>query len=285
MQDTTADLDRLQGRWNVVAVEVDGRQMPIAPAGGARIVIDGKRFTSLGMGATYEGTFEVDQARKPKAFDLLVTAGHASGTRNLGIYKLDGDCWTICLATRGTRRPGTFATKPGTGFSLETLERHGIGRATTKMKSEARRTPGAVSTRAPSRHAVPSGPATPLEGEWAMVAGVFSGAAMAANMVTWCTRVTRGNVTTVMAGPKMMLKASFTLDDSTRPATIDYVNLEGTHAGKSQAGIVDLRGDTLRICMSAPGQPRPADFSSTRRDGRSYTTWRRAQSDPRSRRR
>lgn len=35
----------------------------------------------------------------------------------------------------------------------------------------------------------------------------------------------------------------------------------GTNAGKSQAGIAELNGDTLKICMAALGKPRPADFS------------------------
>ena len=38
--------------------------------------------------------------------------------------------------------------------------------------------------------------------------------------------------------------------------------------------ILDLSGDTLRICMAAPGKPRPTDFFSKAGDGRSYTTWR-----------
>ena len=92
--------------------------------------------------------------------------------------------------------------------------------------------------------------------------------------VTWCKRITRGHVTTVVAGPQVFLKASFTLDPSKKPNAIDYVNLEGASAGTSQAGIFELSGKALTICMSAPGRPRPADFSSTSGDGRSYTTWR-----------
>jgi hypothetical protein len=46
----------------------------------------------------------------------------------------------------------------------------------------------------------------------------------------------------------------------------------GTNAGKSQSGVVELNGDTLKICMAALGKPRPADFSSKSKDSRSYTT-------------
>ena len=72
-------------------------------------------------------------------------------------------------------------------------------------------------------------------------------------MVKFCKRVTRGNVTAVYAGPQVFLKAKFTLDDSKDPHNLDYVNLQGASAGKSQAGIYELSGATLKICMSAPG--------------------------------
>lgn len=269
------DLEKLQGTWHVTALEFDGQIMPATAFDGAMIVIDKKSFTSIGMGFTYEGTVEVDQAKKPKTFDMLFTAGHAAGVQNLGIYKLTGDRWTICLATRGSERPDKFATEADTGLALETLER-GAGRKSTRGKSRAQSRSAAVPAAAPaSSVATPPDEVTPLEGEWAMVSAVFSGAPMANNMVEWTKRVTHGNVTTVLAGPQVILKASFTIDESKTPHTIDYVNVEGANRGKSQAGIFELSGDTMRICMAAPGKPRPDGFSSKSKDGRSYTTWRR----------
>ena len=116
--------------------------------------------------------------------------------------------------------------------------------------------------------------ATQLEGEWTMASGVFSGKPLEETMVKFCKRVTRGNVTAVYAGPQVFLKAKFTLDDPKDPHNLDYVNLQGASAGKSQAGIYELSGATLKICMSAPGEPRPRDFSSKPGDDRTYTTWR-----------
>ena len=60
------------------------------------------------------------------------------------------------------------------------------------------------------------------------------------------------------------------------PAAIDYVNLHGGVKGKAQAGIYELAGDSLKICMAAPGQPRPKTFESHPKDGGSYTRWRRS---------
>ena len=223
------------------------------------------------MGATYEGTVALHQTtKKLKPFDLLFTAGHAEGHRNLGIYTLDGDTWTFCLATRGDKRPEKFITRPGTGLALETLVR-GTIEASARKRS---RTPFTAGKAVRPVFEDGQGPSTEWEGEWAMVSGVFNGKALDSTMLKWCRRVTRGNVTTVVAGPQVMLKATFTLDTSGNPHAVDYVNLEGANAGKPQAGIFELAGGLLKISMSAPGRPRPRDFSSKAGDGRTYTTWR-----------
>lgn len=116
---------------------------------------------------------------------------------------------------------------------------------------------------------------TDWEGEWAMTAGILNGSAMAEHLVAWCQRVTRGDVTSVAAGPRVILRARFALDASKKPHAVDYVNLEGANRRKSQRGIFELKGDQLRVCMAPPGKLRPRDFSSKVGDGRSYTTWRR----------
>jgi uncharacterized protein (TIGR03067 family) len=266
------DLDKLQGTWTVTSLEADGQKLPATVFNGATIVIKGAKFKSIGMGATYEGSLELDSSIKPKAFDLLFTAGHARGHRNLGIYKLNGDRWTICLATRGNERPEKFATAAGTGFTLETLERGVVVGRMTKKKS--RRANGLSNSVAATHDDTGTGLPTDLEGEWAMVSAVFNGVDMEQSMVKWCKRLTRGNVTRVVAGPQVFLNASFILDSSKKPHAIDYVNLAGVSKGKSQAGIFELSGDILKICMAAPGKPRPANFSSKPGDNRSYTTWR-----------
>ena len=275
------DIDTLQGQWDIATLEMDGAQMPAPSFAGASITIAADRFVSTGMGLTYEGTVVVDQAKRPKSIDLLFTVGHAAGTRNLGIYELKGDRWTLCLATRGARRPRTFATRADTGLALETLERAAAAghKAGSKTKSVA--TAKSVTTPPALRSAKPVAPAlkstrakTRWEGEWKMVSGTFSGVPMAESMVEWVKRETRGDVTRVLAGPQIMVHARFTLDDSRQPNLVEYVNVSGSNKGKAQSGIAELTDDTLRVCVSAPGKPRPDGFSSKKGDGRSFTTWR-----------
>jgi uncharacterized protein (TIGR03067 family) len=265
------DLAKLQGTWTVTSLEKNGTKVPLPDGAAPRIVIDGSHFTSSGMGEDYQGIVELHRVRNLPALDLVFTDGPEKRNRNLGIYKLTGDRWTICLATRGTVRPRTFATEPGSGIALETLQR---GTVATAANAKPR------SSVVPALES--SAPATILEGEWAMVSAVFDGKPMAANMAAWAKRITRGDLTMVVAGPQTMLKATFTIDESKRPSAIDYVNVEGPHKGNAQAGIFALDGDALQICMAPPGKPRPASFASKAGDGRSFTTWRRVTSAARS---
>jgi len=250
------DLDKLQGTWDVAELEVDGQSM--SSPGDARIVIEGSRFTSSGMGATYEGTFELDPDTKPARIDMKFDKGPEAGNTNLGIYELKGDSWKLCSATRGTVRPATFASTSGSGIAVETLVR-------SKGAAKAEK----------AKNAESSGPATEFEGEWQMLSGVMDGKAMDASLVRWVKRVTRGNQTTVKAGPQTMIKVEFTFDPATSPPNIDYLNLHGPGKGKHQQGIYRFEGGVLTVCVAASGAPRPSDFSSVAGDGRTLTTWKR----------
>ena len=257
----THDIESLQGTWAVVDLESEGQRLEPDSLAGARIVVRGNRFTSLGMGATYEGTFQVDATTVPKRLDMLFDAGPDQGSTNHAIYELDGDTWRICLSTAG-ERPTRFAAEPGSGCALETLRRTGD-------EPEA----GAVPEPdvAPERSS--PAPATELEGEWTMVSGLQDGRPLAPRMVRTGRRVTRGDETTVLFGTWVYMRLRFSLDPSRVPKAIDYTVTEGTGAGQDQQGIYELDGTTLRLCVSAPGQQRPPDFTTAPGDGRLLTVW------------
>jgi uncharacterized protein (TIGR03067 family) len=265
------DIDLLQGTWIVTGLELDGQQMPDAILANGHIAVRGKRFVSTGMGSEYEGKLELDPSQTPRHLNMIFDAGPEKGNTNLCIYEIKGDQWKICIATRGATRPSGFASPPGSGFAVETLRRSdaataGDGKAAAKP---ARKAATHSSTSAPGETA------TELEGEWRMLAGTMNGDAMAESMVKWVKRVTRGTVTAVYAGPQVMMKAEFTSDPSQSPKTIDYLNIAGTHKGKQQLGIYELKGNELKVCIAAPGAPRPAKFESTPGDGSTVTVWER----------
>ncbi len=270
-----SDLEKMQGVWNITTLEIDGNKLPQSAFPGSRIVVKGDVFESLSMGMVYAGNVTLDVGKNPKHFDIAFTEGHAKGVINRGIYELKGDTWRFCLNTFGKGRPKTFATKPGSGFALETLKRAPAGAKIVAAGKAAVAKP-VKSSRSEPAAKKSSGAATELEGEWAMVSGVMDGVAMDAFTVQWVKRVTHGNESTVTAGPQTMLKVKFTHDPSKSPKTIDYVNQFGANKGKSQEGIYEFEGDILKFCVAPPGKPRPREFASCRGDGRSFTTWKRA---------
>ena len=109
-------LDRLQGIWYVAELEIEGNPVP---PGEAQIVVKGDRFTSVGMGAVYQGKIIVDESQEPAAIDMKFTKGTEKGNTNRGIFEFQGDSWRLCLQTTGKDCPATFATAHGTGLALE----------------------------------------------------------------------------------------------------------------------------------------------------------------------
>jgi uncharacterized protein (TIGR03067 family) len=115
-----SDVNKLQGSWTIVSLEMEGKSIPVS---GAKIVIEGSRFTTTGMGAPYKGTMEINTSVTPKTIDMKFDEGPEKGNSSLGIYELDGDTWRLCLTTRGNERPKKFAAEPGTGIALEILKK------------------------------------------------------------------------------------------------------------------------------------------------------------------
>ena len=261
------DLDLLQGSWAVTTLEVEGQKMPAAMLANAGTVIKGSRFTSMGMGVVYEGTLKLDPSASPRQLDMEFDAGPEKGNTNRGIYKLGGDTWKICLATRGTVRPSRFASKRGDGFALETLTRGAAPVAAKTKTRKSKRAAPAVSE---------SAPPTEFEGEWRMVSAIMDGQPVEESAVQWVKRVTQGSQTTVYAGPQVMMKFEFTSDSSKSPKTVDYRTIVGPNRKKTQYGIYQFDGGLLKICVSAPGSSRPMQFESVPGDGRTLTIWKRA---------
>jgi uncharacterized protein (TIGR03067 family) len=59
------DIDLLQGSWSIKSLALEGQEMPAAMFVNASMVVQGNRFTSLGMGTQYQGTLELDPFATP----------------------------------------------------------------------------------------------------------------------------------------------------------------------------------------------------------------------------
>lgn len=263
------DMKNLQGTWNVVSLEMEGRKLAEGTLTGAKIVVEGTHFTSVGMGMTYEGKIEIDSSTKPKSFNLVFEAGPEKGNTNLGIYEVDGDTWKMCLATRGSVRPKKFESGPGSGFALETLKRLSLTAAERSNQGASLQTVSYTQQSVPEFQAGPS----ELEGEWSMLSGIMSGQPMDPDGVKYGRRITRGNETTVLFGPQIYFKARVVIDTAKTPKTMDYFYTEGPNKDRTQPGIYELDGTTVKICVAGNDQERPVDFTTKPGDGKTLTSW------------
>jgi uncharacterized protein (TIGR03067 family) len=250
------DLEKLQGTWSILTLEMDGVEMPAGAPGGSKIVVKGDRFTTIAMGAAYDGTVTLDSTKNPKTFELKFTTGPEKGNTSLGIYELDRDNWKICLTVSGKTRPRTFATTAGSGHALETLRR-----------DKAAGAPKASSVD------VNFEPVAELQGEWSLVSLALNGTPLEPGYIQYGKRVVKGDEMTVTFGKDVITQAKMAADSAKYPKTMDYVHVSGMLAGKSQLGIYELKGKTLQVCSSPPGQPRPSEFTATPENKRTLAVW------------
>lgn len=114
-----------------------------------------------------------------------------------------------------------------------------------------------------------------LQGEWSMVSGSANGQSMPDETRRQMKRVCKGDETTTTMGGQMFMKAKITIDPSAKPKTIDYQMTDGFTKGKTQLGIYEVDGDTLKSCFGKPDAERPTDFTSKPGDGRTLSVWKR----------
>jgi uncharacterized protein (TIGR03067 family) len=121
----TTDKDALQGRWRLTSAEINKQVIPrkklkdgdVGMVG--TLTIKGDCY-SFRMGKTrLEFTFKVNASTKPRAIDLTVSEGPQKGQTYHGIYKVEGNTYTICRSVEpGKQRPDEFVTRPGSGLML-----------------------------------------------------------------------------------------------------------------------------------------------------------------------
>jgi uncharacterized protein (TIGR03067 family) len=106
----------LDGEWTIEKLVMDGVPMA-APmlAWGRRITAAGETKVMMGPQTVLHVKFAVDRAHSPHWINYAHVTG---GATQLGIYKLEGNTLTTCVAKAADPRPATFDTKKGDGRTL-----------------------------------------------------------------------------------------------------------------------------------------------------------------------
>jgi uncharacterized protein (TIGR03067 family) len=117
-----ADREKIQGTWRLVSSETEGEAVPAESLKTRPVlmVFEGDRVAArMGDMSASLGTFTLDESHDPRWYDR----NYPDGSPRRGIYRLEADRLTICIAALGKDRPSSFMTKPGDGQSLLVYQR------------------------------------------------------------------------------------------------------------------------------------------------------------------
>ena len=118
-----ADLEKLQGTWTLVSMEVEGQAAPPKAIEGQSAVYEGDAVTLMdGETVRRRGIVTLEPTRRPAAINTWDQDGPREDRTTPGIYELKGQTLKLCFARPDDRRPDEFATGRGTGYILLVYE-------------------------------------------------------------------------------------------------------------------------------------------------------------------
>jgi uncharacterized protein (TIGR03067 family) len=124
--DVRKELKAMEGKWKAVALEAGGRPLPKEAIPEFTFIVgaDGKSTGKMAQ-SEYTATITINPKQDPKTIDNLHESGAQKGKKQYGVYKLEGDKFTVCMTAPGAAardRPKSFDTK-GTANVVFVFER------------------------------------------------------------------------------------------------------------------------------------------------------------------
>jgi uncharacterized protein (TIGR03067 family) len=119
------DRQRIAGRWQIVALEVDGNKSMKEDVRKLTVVnaTDGRWSLRSEGKEVSKGTSTLDPTTKPKTIDFTPTDGGGNGIKYLGIYELGENARKLCFVPSKYGRPTEFSSKSGSQNILVTFQR------------------------------------------------------------------------------------------------------------------------------------------------------------------
>jgi uncharacterized protein (TIGR03067 family) len=243
-----AELARFQGTWQLLSAETDGKMAPEEQVKKIRVTIEGNHHT-----VTFDGQpiakrvkFTFDPTTTPRSTEDTLDDGPNKGKKIRGIYRLEGDDLTSCVAAIDAPRPTEFTAKAGSGQTLRRFQR--VDKATLAREAATAREYQA------------------FEGTWRADSIQADGNELPADSLKTYRLICKGrDFTSIISEGES--RGTFSVDLSGSPKSIDVTFTEGIHKGQTFRGIYELKDDTYKVCMAVPGKDRPTAFESKPESG------------------
>jgi uncharacterized protein (TIGR03067 family) len=106
------EIEKLQGDWMMVSSETSGKKAPDNIVKISSVSIKGDQWLAKLGGRETKFTIKVDPTKSPRTIDFTGPSSTGEVT-SPGVYKLEGDSLTVCIAGRGKDRPKEFKSEDG----------------------------------------------------------------------------------------------------------------------------------------------------------------------------
>lgn len=103
--------------------------------------------------------------------------------------------------------------------------------------------------------------ATKVVGTWTITSGTKFGEAIDKESTKGTIVIDKEKIQ-IKAGDSVEHEMTYKLDTTKTPAHIDMQGTVGPAKGSSTEGIIEVKGDVLKLCYSFPGEKRPTAFES-----------------------
>jgi uncharacterized protein (TIGR03067 family) len=118
------EMHDFQGTWRALLLVDDGRRRNAEELKRTSVTITGDRYTLRRGDFAFDGVITgIDPTRNHGAVDFVADGRDGTSRRSLGLYVLEDDELTVCVAAPGQARPTSFAPRRGDGHCLYLLKR------------------------------------------------------------------------------------------------------------------------------------------------------------------
>jgi len=114
-----------------------------------------------------------------------------------------------------------------------------------------------------------------LQGTWTCVSAKVDGNDLPAATTKELRLTLTPNRYKTEKGSEVLFDSTYTTNGAANPKQINMVGTEGDLKGKEAQGIYTVEGETLRMCYTMPGLPRPQKFESAAGSKAYLLVWKR----------